>query len=115
MIVPMRFARAVAAGVLIAAATNGCLPILSVGTLAPTLTIADELGLAIPMQNGMPVPTFSWQPRPRLDLDGEWLVERAPMDPELTMTSRDGSLEAIEAEANGRQLPEYDDTEEDES
>jgi beta-galactosidase len=109
IILAMRFARA-AATVLVLTLIGGCLPASTVGSLAPTLTVADELGLAIPMQNGMPVPTFSWQPRPRLDLDGEWLVEPADLDTSLTMTARDSSLAAIEAEADGRQLPDYDDS-----
>jgi beta-galactosidase len=105
---PMRFAAA--AAMFVAAATiAGCVPVSLVGTLAPTLTIDESGGVAIPMQNGMPVPTFEWQPRPRIDLDGPWLVERATFSTDLTMTSRDSSLGAIEAEADGRQLPDHDD------
>jgi beta-galactosidase len=109
MIVPMRPAT-LAAAVLSAATLAGCLPFYAVGTLPPTLTIADQGGVAIPMQNGMPVPSFSWQPRPRLDLDGEWRVERAALDPETTMAERGRSLELIEEDAAGRHLPDYDDT-----
>jgi beta-galactosidase len=106
---PMRFATA--AAIVVAAATiAGCVPVSLVGTLAPTLTIDDSGGVAVPMQNGMPVPTFEWQPRPRIALDGPWLVEQATLSTDLTMTSRDGALDAIEAEAGGRQLPEHDDT-----
>jgi beta-galactosidase len=106
---PMRFATA--AAIVVAAATiAGCVPVSLVGTLAPTLTIDDSGGVAVPMQNGMPVPTFEWQARPRIALDGPWLVERATLSTDLTMTSRDGALDAIEAEAGGRQLPEHDDT-----
>ena len=105
---PMRFATA--AAIIVAAATIvGCLPASTVATLAPTLTIEDAGGVAIAVQNGIPVPTFDWQPRPRIDLAGAWRVERATLDPELTLGSRDASLEAIEAEAAGRQLPEHDD------
>ena len=109
IIVRMRFALA-AAMVLVVALLGSCLPASTIGSLSPTLTVADDLGLAIPMQNGMPVPAFSRQPRPRLDLDGEWLVETADLDAALTMTARDSSLGAIEAEAAGRQLPDYDDS-----
>jgi beta-galactosidase len=101
---------ATAAAIILAAATIvGCVPISTVGTLAPTLTIDDSSGVAIAMQNGMPVPTFEWQPRPRIDLDGAWLVQRADFDTDLTMASRDGSLDDIEANAGGRQLAEHDD------
>src|SRR5688572_26884617 len=105
----MRFATA-AAIVLAAATIAGCVPISTLGTLAPTLTIDDSSGVAIAMQNGMPVPTFEWQPRPRLDLDGPWLVERADFGIDLTMASRDDSLDAIESEAAGRQLADHDDS-----
>ncbi len=85
-----------------------CVPNAVSGTLAPTLTIEDRGGL-VAMQNGIPVPTFDWQPRPRIDLDGAWRVERLALDQRLTMESRDTSLPAIEDEADGRQLSEYDD------
>ena len=108
IIVPMRYAMA-AAGVLMAATMAGCLPVGSVGTLSPTLAIEDRGGVPIPMQNGMPVPTFSWQPRPRIDLDGDWLVEAVTLDPMLTMSERGSSLAAIEDDAEGRHLPDHDD------
>ncbi|HEX5039677.1 MAG TPA: glycoside hydrolase family 2 TIM barrel-domain containing protein [Candidatus Limnocylindria bacterium] len=91
------------------AVVAGCLPAGTVGTLAPTLSIADQGDVAIAIQNGMPVPDFGWQPRPRLDLDEGWLVERTDLDPELTMADRSDVLPAIEAEADGRQRADYDD------
>jgi beta-galactosidase len=105
---PMRFATA-AVIVLAAATIAGCVPISTVGTLASTLTVDESTGVAIAVQNGMPVPTFEWQPRPRIDLDGPWLVERVTLDIDLTMTSRETSLDEIEAAAAGRQLPDHDD------
>jgi beta-glucuronidase len=108
IILRMRFAMA---GVIVLAAATiaACLPIGTLGTLAPTLSLVDSGGVAIPMQNGFPVPTFSWQPRSRLDLDGEWRVERASLDTGVTMADRGGSLAAIEEEAAGRHLAEHDD------
>src|SRR3989337_203012 len=94
---------------LLAVTLAGCLPAGTAGTLAPTLTMMDVAGLEVAMQNGIPVPTFDWQPRPRLDLDGVWRVERARLDPELTMRARDVSLPAIEEEAEERHLPGFDD------
>lgn len=88
----------------------GCLPAATVGTLEPTLTMEDVAGVEVAMQNGMPVPTYSRQPRPRIDLDGEWRVDRVELDPLLTMASRDRSLPAIEDEAGGRHLADYTDT-----
>ena len=87
----------------------GCVPVSTVGTLAPTLTLEDVGGVETPIQNGMPVPDFGWQPRPRISLDGEWQMERVALDATVTLTARDVSLETIEADAAGRQLPEYDD------
>jgi beta-galactosidase len=97
------------APVLLVVAIAGCIPIGAVGTLEPTLTLVDQGDHAIAMQNGMPVPDFGWQPRPRIDLDDGWLVEIASLDPALTMAGRAGALPAIEAEADGRQLPDYPD------
>jgi len=108
IIVPMRFATAGAIA-LAAATMAACLPIGTLGTLKPTLSLQDAGGVAVPMQNGFPVPTFSWQPRPRIELDGEWRVDRATFDAGLTMTDRVRSLEAIEEEAAGRHLAEHDD------
>ncbi len=62
------------------------------------------------MQNGIAVPTFDWQPRPRIDLDGEWRVESVPLDQRLSMESRETVLAAIENEASGRHLPTHDDS-----
>jgi beta-galactosidase len=94
---------------LVALLLNGCVPSASAGSLTPTLAIVDADGLEIAMQNGIPVPTFDWQPRPRVNLDGTWRVERAELDEALTMTERETSLAAIEAEAGERHLPAFDD------
>jgi hypothetical protein len=108
IIMPMRRAR-VAGLFLVATLLASCVPAGKSGTLAPTLTIADVGGGAIAMQNGIPVPDFGWQPRPRVELDGTWRVQRATLDPALTMSDRGSSLAAIEEEAGGRQQPDYDD------
>ncbi|HEX2883638.1 MAG TPA: glycoside hydrolase family 2 TIM barrel-domain containing protein, partial [Candidatus Limnocylindria bacterium] len=81
----------------------------SAGTLAPTLEMTDVDGVPVAFQADMPVPSFGWQPRPRIDLDGPWRMERQDLDPALTMSDREATLEAIEAEAGGRQLPDHDD------
>ena len=94
---------------LVAVLLNGCVPPASAGSLAPTLAMVDTAGLEVAMQNGIPVPTFDWQPRPRIDLDGMWRVERAELDEALTMTERETSLGAIESEAGERHLAQFDD------
>jgi beta-glucuronidase len=87
----------------------GCLPGATVGTLPPTLTLEDVGGIRVAMQNGIPVPDFGWQPRPRISLGGEWRLDRVDLDAQLTMTDRSATLEAIEAEGEGRHLPGHDD------
>lgn len=94
---------------LLVAAAAACIPAPRTATLAPTLTIEDVGGLSVAMQNGIPVPTFDWQPRPRIDLDGAWRVERVTLDEGLTMGSRETTLAEIEAAAGGRHDPAYDD------
>ena len=94
---------------LMAGAIGGCLPSGSTGTLPPTLVIDESAGLPIAMQNGIPVPTFDWQPRPRLELDGEWRIERVELDADLTMGDRETTLAAIEEAAAGRHLADHDD------
>lgn len=94
---------------LLAGAIGGCLPAGSTGTLPPTLVIDESAGLPIAMQNGMPVPTFDWQPRPRLELDGAWRIERVELDADVTMGDRAETLPAIEEAAGGRHLADYDD------
>ena len=105
----IRMRSAFLASGLLVVALAACLPTGTAGTLAPTLTMVDNGGLSVAMQNGLPVPSFDWQPRPRLDLDGPWRVERMELDQRLTMTARDTSLVEIEGEAGERQLPTYDD------
>jgi beta-glucuronidase len=62
------------------------------------------------MQNGIAVPSFDFQPRPRIDLSGPWRVQRVTLDTSLSLTDRAKSLAAIEREAGGRELPGYDDS-----
>jgi hypothetical protein len=85
-----------------------CLPSGTPGSLAPTLGIEDMDGLEVATQNGIPVPGFGWQPRPRIELDGAWHVERAALDERLTMGDRADGATALEAEADGRQGVAYD-------
>jgi beta-galactosidase len=94
----------------LAAAVAGCLPVGSPGTLAPTLLLDESGGLPVAMQNGIPVPTFDWQPRPRIDLDGEWRVERVELDVDVTMGDRELTLPQIQAAAGERHLPGHDDS-----
>jgi beta-galactosidase len=68
-------------------------------------------GGSVAVQNGIPVPTFDAQPGDRIDLSGPWRVEPRALDSDLSLTERGSALEGIEAEAGGRQLPDFDDGE----
>jgi beta-glucuronidase len=94
---------------LLASTAVGCLPAATIGTLAPTLIVEDVGGVRIATQNGIPVPDFGWQPRPRISLDGAWRMERATFDTDTTLADRANSLSEIEADAGERQQPAYDD------
>ncbi len=90
-------------------AIAGCVPAADAGQLAPTLTMVDVRGGSVAVQNGIPVPTFAYQPRGRIELDGPWRVERRTFDSNLSLTPRSASLDRIVADAGGRQLPDFDD------
>ena len=96
----------------VGAATVG----MDANTLLPTLSFApaqtntgDDVSIA--WQAGYPLPSFDPQTRARVDLAGTWLKERVRVDTNLTLAGRgvDG-LAAIEAEANGRFQPDFDDS-----
>ncbi len=99
--------RLVLAGV--AASIAGCVPAADAGELAPTLDLVEVRGGQVAMQNGIPVPTFAPQGRPRVDLSGTWRHEIVGLDTALSLTPREASLEGILAEAGGREQPEYSD------
>jgi len=88
---------------------GSCVPAGDAGDLAPTLTIGDATGGPVSIQNGIPVPTFAIQSRPRIDLSGEWRWEEAELNADLSLTARARALPGIVAEAAGRERPDYDD------
>ncbi len=90
-------------------ALAACLPRPPAGTLPPTLSVEDVDGRQVAFQNGIPVPAFDWQPRPRIELDEGWRVQVGAVDSDLTMRDRAASLTELEAEAAGRHLPGHDD------
>jgi beta-galactosidase len=87
----------------------GCVPRAEPSQLGPTLQIEQDPGGPIAVQNGIAVPTFEVQPRPRIDLDGNWRVARLELDADLSLSPRSSSLDTIVAQAGGRQAPDYDD------
>lgn len=103
-----------AAGSLLAAtllitALAACVPAAHPGSLPATLQLAEVGGLSVAMQNGIPVPTFDRQARRQIELSGSWRAQPARLDHDLSLTDRRHALDAIVAEAGGRQQPGYDD------
>jgi beta-glucuronidase len=80
----------------------------TVSDLRPTLTLPGPG--TIPMQSGIPVPSFSYQPRSRLDLVGAWRFQPAHQDENLSLTRRPAALPRIVEAAAGREKPAYDDS-----
>jgi beta-galactosidase len=91
-------------------ALAGCFAQPAPGSLAPTLTMQSVSDGEIAVQDGIAVPTFDFQPRPRVDLSGTWRWQPAALDSDVSLTDRATSLEEIEQAAGGRQLPGYDDS-----
>ncbi|HEY8736003.1 MAG TPA: sugar-binding domain-containing protein [Candidatus Dormibacteraeota bacterium] len=92
-------------GVLLPACANPA----AASELNPTLAFKTVGGSRVAFQNGLPVPSFSYQPRLRLDLNGGWRVDRMAMDSDLSLTPRATALSRIVADAGGRQQAAYDD------
>jgi beta-galactosidase len=105
-----RLAGLVLANVVLGLLLPACVSPEAAAELAPTLSLKTIGGSRIAFQNGIPVPTFSYQPRRRLDLGGRWRVELTPMDHDLSLAARSGSLKQIVAQAAGRERPIFDDT-----
>jgi len=101
-------ARLALAGVTVA--VSACVPAGDSGELQPTLSMVAVRGGDVAVQNGIPVPSFGWPDRPQVVLAGAWRVQRETFDSTLSLAPRDRSLGRIEAEAGGRQVPEYDDS-----
>src|SRR5207247_5788953 len=78
--------------------------------LAPTLSVKTIRGSRVAFQNGIPVPTFSYQPRRRLELSGRWRIQTTAMDHDLSLAVRSQSQHQIIADAGGRENAACDDT-----
>jgi beta-glucuronidase len=73
-----------------------------VAQLPPTLTMRQVTGGTVAFQSGIPVPSFSYQERGRLDLGIGWRMQAIPLDQASSFSPRDQSLPAIEQAAAGR-------------
>ncbi|HEY9287418.1 MAG TPA: sugar-binding domain-containing protein [Candidatus Dormibacteraeota bacterium] len=105
-----RFAGCVLLSIFLGPVLSACTGPAAAADLPPTLTYKTIAGSRIAFQDGIPVPTFSFQPRRRLDLGGKWRVQVMPMDDDLSLSPRADVLRQIVGDAEGRQLPLYDDT-----
>ena len=105
-----RLAGYVLATLLLALLLPACVSPEAAAELAPTLSFKTIGGSRIAFQNGIPVPTFSFQPRQRLDLNGRWRIETGPLDNDLSLAARPGAMKQMLADAQGRENPGYDDT-----
>lgn len=87
-----------------------CSLVLSSGKadLKPNLSFQDVSGGPVAFEAGQPVPTFDRQPRPTIDLDGQWRFEARDLQTQLSLTDRKSSLSAITAELGNRGSAEYD-------
>ncbi len=82
-----------------------------IGTLPPTFEVQSIVQVAVPYQNGMPVPSFEKQHRPALDLSGTWRKQRFAANHDLSLGLRDSAgYAALLSEAAGRTLPGLDDS-----
>jgi len=78
--------------------------------LAPTLSFKNVSGGPVAFQSDQPVPTFDWQPRSRVDLNGLWRFQPQTFDSDLSLTDRKSSLDALNAEAGGRAKVDFEDS-----
>lgn len=82
-----------------------------IASLEATFQMRSIDGLALPFQNGMPVPSFEKQKRAMIDLSGQWRKQRFAADHNLTLKRRDAAGYAdLLTEAANREKPNYDDS-----
>jgi beta-glucuronidase len=110
LVLDRRLARLLAGVLLIAFALPACTQSSQAALLDPTLKFNTVGGSRVAFQSGIPVPTFTYQPRPRLELGGSWRIDRILMDTDLSLRRRSDSLKRVSAEAGGREQPDYDDS-----
>ena len=78
--------------------------------LPPTLSFKNVSGGQVAFQFDQPVPTFDWQPRPRIDLNGTWRFEPQNFDPDVSLTDRRSVLDSLGAEVGGRAKVDFEDS-----
>jgi beta-galactosidase len=82
-----------------------------VGTLEATLKMVSVDGIAVPVQNGIAVPSYEKQPRMNISLAGKWKKFRFTANHTLSLTKRDSATMAqLMTEASGKTSPHFIDT-----
>lgn len=78
--------------------------------LPATLSFKNVSGGQVAFQSDQPVPTFDWQPRPRIDLKGTWRFEPQNFDSDLSLTDRKSALDSLASEVGGRAKTDFEDS-----
>jgi beta-galactosidase len=105
-----RLTVAVAVALSSIAGLSSCGSSVSVAGLQPTLSFQLVDGGRVAMQSDEPVPSFSYQPRPRIDLTEGWRFEPSDLSPAITFTPRSQSRGDLVKEAAGREKSGFDDS-----
>jgi beta-glucuronidase len=78
--------------------------------LPTTLSFKNVSGGPVAFQSDQPVPTFDWQPRSRVDLNGAWRFQSQTFDSDVSLTDRKIALDQLSAELGGRANLDYEDS-----
>ncbi len=82
-----------------------------VATLDATFGLNSESGIYIPVQNGMPVPSFEKQNRTTISLGGVWKKQRFNANDSISLAKRDNAgLNRLISEAQDRYQKNFDDS-----
>ena len=106
---PFKLALAGALFVASLSALTSCGSNVTPAGLEPTLGFQLVDGGRVAFQSGEPVPSYTHQGRPRLDLGSGWKFQPAALSQVLSFEPRKQSLKNLELEAAGRQTLEYED------
>ncbi len=82
-----------------------------VANLEATFSLNDQSGIYVPVQNGLPVPSFEKQNRTAISLSGTWKKQRFNANDSLSLSERnDAVLNGLLAEAQDRYKSGFDDS-----
>lgn len=78
--------------------------------LRPTLEVRQVEGGQAAFQAGLPMPTFSFQPRQRVSLDGSWRFQPQAFDSDVSLADRSSVSRALIQAAGARLRDDFDDS-----